>query len=337
MFPESTQAQFWMFENEAAIVELKGKTNVTYTERQKKELPSGQDTTGYFLSQKDESDVVFYFSVKMSEFCAKFKPPMPRYVKGTAFHYFKRFYLHNSVMNHHPKEILVTAVYLASKTEEFNVSMQQFVANVQGNQERATKIILNNELLLMQELQFHLTIHNPFRAVEGLLIDIKTRGDSIPIQDVDSFRPEMDSFLDKIFLTDAVLIYAPSQIALATVIHAASKKKQNLDRYVTERLFESQGEEAIRHIITCVRNIRVMVKNVAEPLPGDQIKVLCTRLETCRNQDNNPDSVAYKRKLEAMVDEEDMLAEFGASKQARLDLGEDGDTVGVRALSPPAP
>ena len=66
-------------------------------------------------------------------------------------------------MDFHPKEILVTAVYLACKVEEFNVSMQQFIANVQGNQERATKIILNNELLLMQELQFHLTIHNPFR------------------------------------------------------------------------------------------------------------------------------------------------------------------------------
>ena len=71
--------------------------------------------------------------------------------------------MNNSVMDFHPKEILVTAVYLACKVEEFNVSMQQFIANVQGNQERATKIILNNELLLMQELQFHLTIHNPFR------------------------------------------------------------------------------------------------------------------------------------------------------------------------------
>jgi len=128
-----------------------------------------------FLTQEEEWALVYHFSVKMAEFCAKFQPPMPRYVRGTSCHYFKRFYLHNSVMDHHPKDILVTAVYLACKTEEFNVSMQQFVANINGNQERATKIILNNELLLMQQLQFHLTIHNPFRAVEGLIIDIKTR------------------------------------------------------------------------------------------------------------------------------------------------------------------
>ena len=66
----------------------------------------------------------------MEKLCESFKPPMPNYVKGTAFHYFRRFYLNNSVMDFHPKEILVTAVYLACKVEEFNVSMQQFVANI---------------------------------------------------------------------------------------------------------------------------------------------------------------------------------------------------------------
>ena len=52
---------------------------------------------------KQEWSLVYHFSLKLAEFCAKFKPPMPRYVRGTSFHYFKRFYLHNSVMDHHPK------------------------------------------------------------------------------------------------------------------------------------------------------------------------------------------------------------------------------------------
>lgn len=67
----------------------------------------------------------------------------------------------------------VTCCYLACKVEEFNVSIVQFVSNIKGDREKATDIILNNELLLMEQLNFHLTIHNPFRAVEGLLIDIK--------------------------------------------------------------------------------------------------------------------------------------------------------------------
>jgi hypothetical protein len=42
----------------------------------------------------------------------------------------------------------VTAAYLACKVEEFNVSLEQFVANINGNKERATEIILNHELLV---------------------------------------------------------------------------------------------------------------------------------------------------------------------------------------------
>jgi hypothetical protein len=41
-------------------------------------------------------------------------------------------------------------------------------------------------LLIFRELNFNLTIHNPFRAVEGLLIDIKTRCRTA--SNVDSFR-----------------------------------------------------------------------------------------------------------------------------------------------------
>jgi len=59
--------------------------------------------------------------------------------------------------------------------EEFNISIQQFVANIKGDREKASDIILNDELLLMQQLNFHLTVHNPYRPVTGLLIDIKVR------------------------------------------------------------------------------------------------------------------------------------------------------------------
>ena len=53
------------------------------------------------------------------------------------------------------------------------MSIQQFVANCRGDREKAADIILSQELLLMHELQYHLTVHNPFRPLEGLLIDIK--------------------------------------------------------------------------------------------------------------------------------------------------------------------
>ena len=89
------------------------------------------------------------------------------------------------------------------------------MATIRGNQERAQEIILNHELLLMEQLDFHLTVHNPWRPVEGLLIDIKTRLlPKLPVRmDVERFRPEIEKFLDDaVGFTSATLIYAPSQV-----------------------------------------------------------------------------------------------------------------------------
>ena len=66
--------------------------------------------------------------------------------------------------------IVLTSVF---QVEEFNVSISQFVANIKGDREKASDIIINNELLLMQQLNYNLTVHNPFRPVEGQMIDIK--------------------------------------------------------------------------------------------------------------------------------------------------------------------
>lgn len=115
-------------------------------------------------------------------------------------------------MDYHPKEILATCVYLASKVEEFNVSIVQFVANIKGDRNKAMDIILSNELLLMHELNYYLTVHNPFRPIEGFFIDIKTR---CKIENPDRFRPWIDEFLDKTFLTDACLMFSPSQVILS--------------------------------------------------------------------------------------------------------------------------
>lgn len=141
-------------------------------------------------------------------------------------------------------------MYLACKVEEFNVSINQFVANVKGDRNKAQEIILSNELLLMQELNYNLTVHNPFRPIEGFLIDIKTR---CQMQNPDRLRRGIDEFLDKCFLTDACLIYAPSQIALAAVLHAASKEQENLDSYVTDSLF-AESTHMLKPLIEAVRS-----------------------------------------------------------------------------------
>lgn len=69
----------------------------------------------HFLSHTEERILLRFYELQLRDFCRRFTPSMPRATIATALHYFKRFYLRNSVMDYHPKEILVTCVYLACK------------------------------------------------------------------------------------------------------------------------------------------------------------------------------------------------------------------------------
>ncbi len=64
--------------------------------------------------------------------------------------------------------------YLAFKVDEYNVSVDNFVHVLHEElREHVAEFVLTHELLLLRKLKFHLTIHCPFRPVEGFIIDMK--------------------------------------------------------------------------------------------------------------------------------------------------------------------
>lgn len=321
MFPTSSQRKYWTFNDENELGRLREKHNLEFISKHGSQIDEYQ-RYNYFLSPEEERLLLRQYELHLRDFCKRFSPPMPKGVVGTAFHYFKRFYLYNSTMDYHPKEILATCVYLACKVEEFNVSIGQFVANIKGDREKASDIILNNELLLMQQLNYHLTIHNPFRPVEGFLIDIKTRCN---LANPERLRSGVDEFLEKVFLTDACLLYAPSQIALAAVLHAASKEQENLDSYVTDTLFQDAGHDKLAILIEAVRKIRSMVKLVESPA-REKVRLVEKKLERCRNQENNPDSEIYKQRLRDILNDDEDRPSAG-----RMSL----DTSGITTVLSP--
>ncbi|XP_011310212.1 cyclin-H [Fopius arisanus] len=330
MFASSTQRKHWMYSDESDLTTLREETNAQFIKKYGSHMQKEQREQ-FFLSDSEERALVRFYELQLRDFCKRFSPPMPRATIATALHYFKRFYLRNSVMDYHPKEILVTCVYLAAKVEEFNVSISQFVANLKGDREKASDIVLNNELLLMQQLNYNLTVHNPFRPVEGLMIDIKTR--CTALENPERLRPHIDDFLEKVFLTDSVLLYAPSQIALAAILHAASKISANLDNYVTDILF---SREHLAGIIEAVRKIRTMARTLIDVPAKEIVKSLEKKLEKCRNQENNPDSEIYKRRMQEMLDEEDMHDNEKYAKIVQEQAAQDEKTLGVRGLGSPS-
>lgn len=105
MYPVSSQKRSWTFANEGQLMAFRVEQNHKYVEEHEEEAQGG-DLDEYFLTPSEERLLLKQYEIYLFDFCRRFDPPMPKCVVGTAFHYFKRFYLNNTPMDYHPKEIL---------------------------------------------------------------------------------------------------------------------------------------------------------------------------------------------------------------------------------------
>lgn len=318
MFSTSTQKKHWTFTGETQITQNKKDTNHKYVNKHGGANLDDETKEKKYLTFTEERILGRHFEHVLREFCNVFQPPMPKYVMGTAMCYFKRFYVKHSVMDYHPKDIMLTCVYLASKVEEFNVSITQFVGNLKGDRDKFTNIILSFELMLMKKLHYHLTVHNPYRPLEGLIIDLKTRYKSIEKSCIEKIRKLAEDFLDKSLASNVSLVFAPSQIALAAILSSAENDKVSLDSYMSDVLLAGAAPEDVKKTVYQIKRIRYMV-STQEPVQKDQVGPIQRKLEHCRNQENNPDSEIYKRKLQEMLDDED---EIQSQKRMRIEEAE---------------
>lgn len=266
MFSTSTQRQHWMHGGPEDLEKIRiDSNNITGQSI----VESGKVGQNELLSHKEELYLIRKYLVKQREFCRNFTPPMRKSVVATAFIYMKRFYLHESCMEYHPRNIGVTCAYLACKVDEFNVSIDQFIKNVNGDCRKAQKTILSNELLLMKKLHFQLTVHLPFRAVEGFLIDLRARYP--PARDkTELMVPEIDDYLEKSMFTDACFLFTPSQIALAAICNSAEKCKLDLSSYLSDILFKNEPE-ALSYFHEVADVIRKSIERDLQDSPGKDV------------------------------------------------------------------
>uniref|UniRef100_UPI00398ED273 cyclin-H n=1 Tax=Pristiophorus japonicus TaxID=55135 RepID=UPI00398ED273 len=296
MFNNSTQKKCWIFHTEEKLENMRTEANQKF---QSKVLACGKLSPNHSLSllEPHEEEVLRkYYEKRLLDFCSAFKPAMPKSVMGTASMYFKRFYLNNSLMEYHPRTIMLTSVYLACKVDEFNVSSSQFVANLwesPAGQEKALEQILEYELLLIQQLNFHLIIHNPFRPFEGILIDLKARYSALENPEV--LRKTADEFLSRETTTDAGLLFTPSQIAITAIHFSASRAGINMDSYLMECLMLKDNKECLSKLAEAIRCIKTLVKKYDPPKP-EEVNLLKQKLEHFHSLDLGVSTSLKKRK-----------------------------------------
>ncbi|KAH1119269.1 hypothetical protein AAZX31_17G189200 [Glycine max] len=119
------------------------------------------------LSIEEEQCIKVFYENKLQEVYNNFR--FPHKIQATALIYFKRFYLQWSVMEHQPKHIMLTCVYAACKIEENHVSAEELGKGISQDHQ----MILNNEMIVYQSLEFDLIVYAPYRSVEGFINDVE--------------------------------------------------------------------------------------------------------------------------------------------------------------------
>lgn len=129
------------------------------------------------------------YLTKIPQLCAMFR--FPEEVEATAISYLKRFYLKNTVMDWHPKNVMygilvifqilgskidlrgrLTALFLATKTTNNPISLETYTTHIPKT---APSDVLDLEFLVAQSLNFEFTVWHAHRALWGIWLDLQVR------------------------------------------------------------------------------------------------------------------------------------------------------------------
>ncbi|KAH7728910.1 cyclin domain-containing protein [Aphelenchoides avenae] len=238
MYPTSTQKKCWTFSSKEELQKQRDEANEGCKERYRRVLESDEQESQFLTPAEEEllCKIVAEAGVKFGD---DFQPTMWPSVRWTAFAYFKRFYLRHSAMEYSPKTIVMASYYLAAKVDEFNVTIDEFIKNLrQGTPQSNADMVLRLEPILMLELNYQLTVHAPFRPFEGHMMDMKTK--MMLGFDLEQIRPHSTDFFKKALVSDVMLLFPPSQIALAALKYGLDKlgHPSTLFREYLLKLFE---------------------------------------------------------------------------------------------------
>ncbi|GMI79327.1 cyclin H;1 [Hibiscus trionum] len=244
------------------------------------------------LNIEEEQFMRVFYENKLREVCSAFY--FPNKIQATALIFFKRFYLQWSVMEHHPKDIMLTCVYAACKIEENHVSAEEFGRGISQDHH----MILKYEMVVYQSLEFDLIVFAPYRSVEGFVDDME---DFCGVKDDENqmlkdLQETARMEVDKIILTDAPHLFPPGQLALAA-LRSANEMHRVLDfeGYLRSVLARQNSEESVLQFIESLNAIDVWVTKYKFPTEKD-MKHINRKLKSCGCHSSHDDKKREKKR-----------------------------------------
>ncbi|KKA26327.1 hypothetical protein TD95_003513 [Thielaviopsis punctulata] len=220
----STQFQLWSF-SKAKLRDLRTKSNSIAKAHIASRLAGEAEGEIEFLSVDEEEQLLKFFIVELlraATFCE-----LPAEIRATAAVFMRRFYITNSVMMYPPTNLLKTCLFFGAKTEGHYTRLSKFSEKFPNT---TPEEIVAGEFLLCQGIRFAFDVRHPFRALEGVVLelhraypeeDMRIQEAHIRARDILKFSP---------LITDAYFHYTPSQIMFAALAIA--------DQELVDRMFD---------------------------------------------------------------------------------------------------
>ncbi|KAI6246210.1 Cyclin CCL1 [Erysiphe necator] len=311
----SSQFRLWSFSPQA-LYELRRVTNQSAADRVRDacqrarvaQNSSGERENLAETSEKEQE--VEYLTVEeelklLSFYCRQTLQlgdhlNLPSDVKATAIQFLKRFYVTNSLMTYHPTDILKTALFFATKTENYYFHLTKFAEAIGKTK---TEDVLASEFILTQGLRFTFDVRHPYRALEGAIMELQAISKKqIPIlpgkSDIILEKPKnmerrvkeahgkaREFLKSSSLLTDAYFHYTPSQIMMAALVNA---DKDLAIWYLDKKLTDVEPADIKEKILGTIHACANMLKTVdprAEQLIDErkELQGLAKKLKKCRN------------------------------------------------------
>ncbi|KAG8742917.1 hypothetical protein FRC12_015197 [Ceratobasidium sp. 428] len=288
LYEASTQHKNWRFSPEQLAASRKSLNAAAVKgikDLLEKESPGSSEGVK-FLDADEEHALVTYYARVVTSMCARIG--LAEEVEATAVSYLKRFYLKNTVMDWHPMNVTITALFLATKTCNMPVSLEYYVSKLPSGKTSAQDV-LDLEFLVAQSLSFEFTVWHAHKALWGIALDLQ----SLPELDQETTKRVHATALSHMRaarLTDAELIYTPSQIAIACVYLADSR--------MAETYLGSQGSG---NMLNTVQEAAGMIERDGKGADVALVKDIDRRLKLCKNPERVPGTKLYEAR-QAKVD-----------------------------------
>ena len=249
-------------------------------------------------------------------------------------------------MTYHPKQIMMCALYLATKSDHWHISLHKFIAELPNVTEDDIKA---PEFLLMQGLRFTLDVRHPMRGLDGGIGEMQTMAQEglLGGPQAQAAKARVGRAADKAKsllrtaaqMTDAYFLYTPSQIWLAAVLVSDNDLVMSYVNLKLEALGEAGlvlRDKLIQTISSCAELLSAYTSPDDDPAERKEMKRIGRKLHVCQNPEKlDIVAVAKARAAEKreVSDSSDADKALKKRKLEREKLEQDGDVFGPELKS----